>query len=118
MKKKVYHLATCNTCQRIMKEVGVDKSWEQQNIKEEKISAAQLTAMKKLAGSYEALFTRRSMKYRAWNLAEQDLGEKDYRANILKEYTFLKRPVFVIDDQIFIGNTKANVAALKEALKK
>lgn len=101
-----------------MKEVGVDKTWDQQNIKEEKISPTQLTEMKKLAGSYEALFTRRSMKYRAWNLAEQELGEKDYRAYILKEYTFLKRPVFIVDDQIFVGNTKAAVAALKEALKK
>lgn len=101
-----------------MKEVGIDKSWDQQNIKEEKITATQLTEMKKLAGSYEALFTRRSMKYRAWNLAEQDLGEKDYRANILKEYTFLKRPVFLVGEEIFIGNTKANVAALKAALKK
>jgi len=100
-----------------MKEVGVDGSWEQQNIKEEKISPTQLTEMKKLAGSYEALFTRRSMKYRAWNLAEQTLGEKEYRANILKEYTFLKRPVFLVGDEIFIGNSKANIAALKAALK-
>jgi arsenate reductase len=100
-----------------MKEVGVDKSWEQQNIKEEKISPSQLTEMKKLAGTYKALFTRRSMKYRAWNLAEQTLTEKDYRAYILKEYTFLKRPVFIVGQEIFIGNTKANVAALKAALK-
>lgn len=118
MKKKVYYLASCSTCQRIMKEVGVDDSFEQQNIKETAITPAQLEEMHKLAGSYEALFTRKSMKFRAWNLKDQVLGEIDYRDLILKEYTFLKRPVFIIGKEIFIGNAKAAVEGVKEALAK
>ncbi len=114
--KKVYHLSTCNTCQRIMKEVGVDDSFEQQNIKTEKIKTKELEAMKKLSGSYESLFSRRSMKYRSMGLAEKELTEKDYKSLILEEYTFLKRPVFMIEDEIFIGNTKKVVEALKEKL--
>jgi arsenate reductase len=31
----------------------------------------------------------------------------------LDEYTFLKRPVFIVDNEIFIGNSKSVVAALK-----
>ncbi|MTI20003.1 arsenate reductase, partial [Fulvivirga sp. RKSG066] len=31
--KKVYYLSTCDTCKRIMKEVGVDDSFEQHDIK-------------------------------------------------------------------------------------
>lgn len=113
--KKVYYLATCSTCKRIMAEVGTD-GFELQDIKTEKITARQLEAMKKLAGSYEALFTRRSMKYRSMGLADQELKEADYKRLILEEYTFLKRPVFVVEEAIFIGNAKKNVEALKAAL--
>ena len=49
-------------------------------------------------------------------LHEQTLTEKDYRRLILEEYTFLKRPVAIVGKQIFIGNTKAVVEALKNAL--
>lgn len=115
--KKVYHLASCNTCQRIMKEVGVDDSFEIQEIKTEKIKAGQLDAMKKLSGSYESLFSRRSMKYRPMGLHEMELSDRDYRKYILEEYSFLKRPVFLIDDEIFVGNAKKTVAALKEKLQ-
>jgi arsenate reductase len=72
--------------------------------------------MKELAGSFEALFSRRAIKYRSLGLHEQTLTEKDYRRLILEEYTFLKRPVAIVGKQIFIGNTKAVVEALKNAL--
>lgn len=99
-----------------MKEVGVDSAFEIQDIKTEKIKAGQLDEMKKRAGSYEALFSRRSMKYRPMGLHEMELSEKDYRRYILEEYSFLKRPVFLIDEEIFVGNSKKTVASLKEKL--
>ncbi len=92
------------------------ESFEKQDIKTEAITENQLDEMKNLAGSYEALFSRVAMKYRSMGLNEMDLKEDDYRKYILQEYTFLKRPVFLIDGQIFIGNSKKNVAALKAAL--
>ena len=67
--------------------------------------------MYQLAGSFEALFSRRAMKYRSLGLNEQELNEADYKKWILEEYTFLKRPVILIDGEIFIGNAKKNVAA-------
>ena len=115
--KKIYHLSTCDTTQNILKEVdAVKKGAALQDIKMEKITPAQIDEMKKLAGSYEALFSRRALKYRAMGLHEKELSEKDYRKLILEEYTFLKRPVAIVNDQIFVGNTKATVAALKAAL--
>jgi len=72
--------------------------------------------MKKLAGSYEALFSRKALKYRSMGLHEKKLTENDYRELILEEYTFLKRPVAIVNNEIFIGNTKATVEALKKAL--
>lgn len=115
--KKIYHLASCSTCQRIIKELGGGADFELQNIKEEQITEAQLDFMKAKAGSYEALFSRRAMKFRSMGLQEQKLEEKDYKNLILEEYTFLKRPVIVINEQVFVGNSKKVVAAAKEALE-
>jgi arsenate reductase len=116
--KKIYHLGNCTTCQAIIKETAIDKKgFAMQNIKEEKITPAQLDEMKKMAGGYEALFSKRALKYKALGLKDKKLEEKDYRNYILDEYTFLKRPVVIIDDKIFVGSEKKNVAALKQAVK-
>ena len=70
--KKVYHLSTCNTCQRIIGELGGLEGFTKQNIKEKNISAKELDALAKSAGSYEALFSRRSMKYRSMGLKDKN----------------------------------------------
>lgn len=72
--------------------------------------------MAEMAGSYEVLFSRRAMKYKSLGLKDQDLSEADYRQWILDEYTFLKRPVIVVKEEIFIGNTKKTVAEAKASL--
>lgn len=114
---KIYHLSTCTTCQKVLAQLVDANNLEQQDIKTEKITAAQLDEMKERAGSYEALFSRRAMKYRSMGLADQELSENDYRQLILDEYTFLKRPVVVTDDgQVFIGSAKKQVEAAKAAL--
>lgn len=89
---------------------------ELQDIKTASITEAQIDEMKNLAGSYEALFSRKAMKYRSMGLNEMNLTEDDYRKYILEEYTFLKRPVFIIDNKIFIGNSSKTVEAVKAAL--
>jgi arsenate reductase len=117
--EKMYHLANCTTCQAIIKETGVDKAGiAMQDIKTEKITTAQLEEMKKMAGSYEALFSRRALKYKEMGLKDKKLTENDYRDLILEEYTFLKRPVTILKDKIFVGNDKKTVQALKTAIKK
>lgn len=117
--QKIYHLSTCSTCQRIIQEVQADKKgFVLQDIKTEKITPEQLDAMKEKAGSYEALFSRRSLKYKSMGLKDQTLTEKDYRRLILEEYTFLKRPVALVGNNIFIGSEKKTVAGLKEATDK
>jgi len=87
-----------------------------QDIKTQKITAAQLDEMKKMAGSYEALFSRRAMKYKELGLKDKQLTEKEYRNYILEEYTFLKRPVTIINNKIFIGSEKKSVEALQKAV--
>jgi arsenate reductase len=50
------------------------------------------------------------------DLKNQVLSEADYRQFLLDEYTFLKRPVFIVDQEIFIGNSKKVIEALKEKI--
>ncbi|HOZ95493.1 MAG TPA: ArsC/Spx/MgsR family protein [Niabella sp.] len=117
---KVYYLSTCDTGKKIFEAVNLSfdlPGFTFQDIKTEKITPEQLDEMKSMAGSYEALFSRRAIKYKEWNLKDQSLQESDYRNYILQEYTFLKRPVVLLNQQIFIGNDKKNVAALGAALK-
>ncbi len=114
---KIYYLSTCSTCKRIMDELTIGDNFEKQDIKFEKITEEQLDLMAQKAGSYEALFSKRSRQYRALGLHEKALTEEDFKKYILEEYTFLKRPVLLIGDDIFIGNTKKVVEAAAVALK-
>ncbi len=116
--KKVYHLSSCDTNRKIIKRLGGLKGFDRQEIKSEPITSAQLKTMRELAGSYEALFSRRALKYKTMNLNDKKLTERDYRSLILSEYTFLKRPVIVYNDQIYIGNAESVVGELEKVLKK
>jgi arsenate reductase (glutaredoxin) len=104
--KKIYHLASCSTNQRILKDVNPGKDVEMQNIKEHNIDAKTLDWLKEKVGSYEALFSRKAMKYRSLGLDKMKLSEQDYRKYMLEEYTFLKRPFMINGEEVFIGNTK------------
>ena len=113
---KIYHLASCSTCQRIIKELTPLAQFEMQNIREEKITETQIDAMAKAVGSYEALFSRRAMKYKSMGLADKDLSEADYRQLILDEDTFLKRPVIFVGEEVFVGNSKKTIESIKQKL--
>lgn len=114
--KKIYYLSTCSTCNRIIKDLGLDDSFEFQDIKTNKITEAQLEQMAKISGSYESLFSRRAMKYKELGLGSKNLSETDIKKLILEEYTFLKRPVIIIDTEIFVGNAKAIIENIKVKL--
>jgi arsenate reductase len=116
--KKIYHLGNCTTCQAIIEQTGIGKKgFQMQDIKFEKITPVQLAEMKTIAGSYEALFSRRALKYKDLKLKDKQLTETSYRNYILEEYTFLKRPVVIIGDKIFIGSEKKTLEALTKAVK-
>ena len=111
--KKIYHLKTCNTCARIIKNLDVPNDVTFQDIKEEELTVKQLEELVKLAGSYESLFSRRAKLYKEMGLKDQNLTEADYKHYILDHYTFLKRPVIAINNQIFIGNSAKTLEAAK-----
>jgi arsenate reductase len=110
--KKVYFLQTCDTCRRILKEVNLE-GFEKQEIKANPVTVNQLEEMYKISNSYEALFNKRAKLYKSMDLKNQEISEADYRQYILDEYTFLKRPVFITNKEIFIGNSKKEIERLK-----
>ena len=111
------YLSTCATCRRILSELGGAERFTLQDVKTDPIGPAQLDRLRDVAGSYEALFNRRSRQYRARGLHERALSEEDYREQILAEYTFLKRPVVWTEAAVFVGNGKKTVAAAARALE-
>jgi arsenate reductase-like glutaredoxin family protein len=113
--RKIYYLKTCDTCRRILKEINTE-GFILQEIKLEPITVKQLEEIRALTNSYEVLFSRRSKKYTAMDLKNQVLSETDYKQLILNEYTFLKRPVIIVENKIFVGNAKKTIDALKEFL--
>lgn len=114
--KKIYYLSSCDTCKRILKELEPLDQIELQDIKTSPVTEAQLESLSELAGSYEALFSKRARMYKERNLKDKVLGENDFKKLILEHYTFLKRPVMVFEQEIFIGNSKKTVQAAKEKL--
>ena len=113
--KKIYHLSNCDTCQKIIKEINPNSDVILQDIKKEPITADQLEEMRKLTGNYENLFSKTAKKFKVFGLNDQPLTEEDYRKYILIEYTFLKRPVMIADNKIFIGNSLKAIEGAKAA---
>jgi len=115
--KHFIYLSTCDTCRRIMQQLGLPSDFIKQDIKTEPISETVLADLYQLSGSYEALFSKRAQMYKERNLKDKALTEEDYKGLILEHYTFLKRPVLVNNDDIFIGNSKKTVEMAQKSIK-
>lgn len=115
--KHIFYLSTCDTCQRILKQWKTE-GCVMQDIKTEPMTAEQVDLLIKLAGSAEALFSKRARKYKELGLKDKNLSDSEIRQLIIEEYTFLKRPVLILNEEIFIGNAKAVVAAAAAALNR
>lgn len=116
--KKVYFLKSCSTNQRILKQLNLGEDVSLQNIKEENIDELTLDFLKEKIGSYEALFSKKAMKYKSLGLSEIVMTEADYKRYILEEYTFVKRPFMINGDEVFIGNSKNVVSDAVKSFNK
>ena len=114
--KKIYYLSTCDTCKRIINELDLPNDFILQDIKAEAITKSQIEDMQSLTNSYESLFSKRARLYKELDLKNKSLTEDDYKNYILEHYTFLKRPVVIVNNQIFIGNAKKQVEGARAAL--
>lgn len=114
--KKIYYLATCSTCKHILLTLEIPSSFVLQDIKTNPLTEKELESLKEFSGSYEALFSKRAQLYKERNLRTKSLKENDYKTLILEHYTFLKRPVIIMDQAIFIGNAKETIEKAKMKL--
>jgi arsenate reductase len=116
MTNKIYYLATCDTCRKIIKSLPNTAKLVFHDIRQNPITQIELEEMYQLSGSYEALFSKKAQLYKSRNLKNITLTETDYKNLILEHYTFLSRPVFIINDKIYIGNSQKNIIEVNKVL--
>ncbi|MNU98286.1 ArsC family protein [compost metagenome] len=116
--RRFYYLSSCDTCQKIMKALNLPSDVELIDIKQTNIDAETLDWLKEKAGSYEGMFSKRALKFRSMGLNEMNLTEADYRKYMLEEYTFLKRPFVIYDENSWIGNAKKEVESAQSFFAK
>lgn len=110
--KQVYHLSTCSTCKRILHSLTLPKDISLIDIKHQSITEEVLDALKTQLGSYEAVFSKKAKRY---NEVKATIScDEDFKALILSDYTFLKRPVFIYNDFYSVGNDRSAVEGLQE----
>ncbi len=112
----IYYLASCDTCRKIIKSLPKNHNLTFHDIKQDSITVAELEQMRALSGSYEVLFSKKAQLYKSMDLKNKSLTEEDYKKFILEHYTFLSRPVFIIKNKIYIGNTQQNMHQVMLAL--
>lgn len=117
MVNKVYYLANCDTCRKIIKQLPADNNLVFHDIKQNSISETNLDEMYSLSNSYEKLFSKKAQLYKSLDLKNKNLVEADFKKYILDHYTFLSRPVFIINNQIYIGNSQNNVTEVLKVLQ-
>ena len=114
---KIYYLASCDTCRKIIKNLPKSAELEFQDIRQNPITPEQLEELYQLAGSYEALFSKKAQLYKSMDLKNKNLTEPDYKKYLLEHYTFLSRPVLIVKGKDYIGNSQPNIHALTQALQ-
>ena len=116
MTNKIYYLASCDTCRKIIKSLPNTDKLEFHDIRQNPITVAELEEMHSLSRSYEALFSKKAQLYKSMDLKNKALTETDFKKYILEHYTFLSRPVFIIEGKIYIGNGQKNIIEVVKVL--
>lgn len=107
--KVFYYLKTCDTCKKLIKLLTAFEDIEYREIKTNPLSEIEIDDLANLASGYENLFNKRAKLYKEHQLKTQNLTELDYRKWLNNHYTFLKRPVLVIENKIHIGNNQKSL---------
>ena len=100
-----YWLPNCTTCQKAVRRlerhrVSVTRF---RDIKEEPLVREEVEKLAKMLGGANELFSRRAIKYREMKLNERELSEEEMIDLMATEYTFLKRPILVVDGKASAG---------------
>ena len=102
---KFYWMPTCSTCKKAKSYIerhGI-REYELRDIKENPLSRKEIESLAKLLGGAGELFSRRAVKYREMKLSERTLSDEEMFELMTEEYTFLQRPILVINDNAIAG---------------
>jgi len=113
---KIYYIASCDTCRKIIKSLPKGNNLVFRDIKQTPLTEDELEEMYQLSNSYEVLFSKKAQLYKSMDLKNKTLTEADYKKYILEHYTFLSRPVFIIDNSVYVGGTQQNMLQVMKAL--
>lgn len=100
-----YWSPNCTTCQKAKRRldrhrVSVTKF---RDIKEEPLEREEVEKLVKMLGGASELFSRRAVKYREMKLNERELSDAEMIDLMTTDYTFLKRPILVINGKATAG---------------
>ena len=106
---KIYFLSTCSTCKDIIKKWNINGCIKKIDIKKTPLTLLDLMELYAFTNSYEELFNKRAVLFREKKKILKKINEEDYKEMLLTHYSFLKRPVLLINGKIFVGNSKETV---------
>jgi arsenate reductase len=101
----LYWLPNCSTCQKAARWLDRRsvKVTTFRDIKEEPLNRAEIETLVKMLGGPADLFSKRAIKYREMKLNEREVPPAEMLDLMTDEYTFLKRPIMVINGQATAG---------------
>ena len=77
--KRIYHLSSCSTCKKIIQEISPSSDVQLIDIKQTNIDEETLDWLKSKVGSYEALFSKRAIKYRELAPNQIPVNDEDFK---------------------------------------
>jgi|TARA_B110000240_G_scaffold60647_1_gene69061 arsenate reductase len=115
---KIYYLSTCYTCKKIINSWKLNKSIKLIDVKKNPINSKGLEEVYLISKNYEDIFNKRALLFREVKKETKNITENTYKELILNHYSFLKRPILIIGNKLFIGNSKETVLKAKIELEK
>ena len=113
---KLYYLSTCDTCKKIIKIWSPLKSLILIDLKKNPINQADLNELYSLTKSYERLFNKSALLLRKYK--KKNPNPKDYKKLILTHYSYLKRPILIINNTLVAGNSEKSIECGLNEIKK
>lgn len=114
---KIFYLASCDTCRKIIKALPIGHDLIFHDIKQNPLTEQDLQEMYLISGNYEFLFSKKAQLYKLMGLKDKNLTELDFKKYLLEHYTFLSRPVFIIKNEIYVGNTQQSMLKVHKAFE-
>ena len=115
---KIYYLSTCSNCKKIINSWKLNKSIKLIDVKKNPINSKGLEEVYLISKNYEDIFNKRALLFREVKKETKNITENTYKELILNHYSFLKRPILIIGNKLFIGNSKETVLKAKIELEK